>query len=149
MGCCIGLLNHRLFLLWLLTISAFFTVACISTWQAFHVCAIHGMLQGVNSLTPHQVDLCIFVGKAGIAAFPCALGFLFSSLVTLFWHIALISSGQTTIEFFRFRLAPWIEGHGWSKPKFDRGLLRNFGEILWPNTSSGFASCEERAKKDQ
>ncbi len=106
------------------------------------------MLRGVDTLTEDQVYKCISVGTSGIVAFPFATGLLFSSLLMLLWHVSLICSGQTTIEIFRFRLAPWVAGQGWGVPKFSYGVVKNVSEILWPETSVVYAHCEKRIKRD-
>jgi hypothetical protein len=67
------------------------------------------MIRGVDSLDPADLARCAAMGKASFIFFP-ALGLLLFSSVLVSWHLFLIATNYTTIEFFRYRLGPLFGG---------------------------------------
>jgi hypothetical protein len=108
-NCCIGLLNERWFIFWLIGILLGCVYGVRISWGPFRTCLVRGMMNGVDSLDPAELARCAAMGKASFIFFP-ALGLLLFSAVLVCWHLFLIATNYTTIEFFRYRLGPILGG---------------------------------------
>eukprot|EP00961_Rhodomonas_salina_P239743 3238611-Rhodomonas_salina.2 len=134
-NCCVGLLNERFFCGWVLTVCAGAGYGSYLSWLPFHRCVLTGMLQGVDSLTPVDLERCTVMGKACFLFLPAFCVFAFLCILGG-WHLLLVATNQTTIEFLRYRLGPLL-GSG-EKPSEDipsfgsTSVLQNFRAVLFP-----------------
>jgi hypothetical protein len=108
-NCCIGLYNERWFVFWLIGILIGCLYGVSVSWEPFYVCLFRGMLYGVNSLSEGELAKCAAMGKTSFIFFP-AFGLLLFSGTLVSWHLFLIATNFTTIEFFRYRLGRFIGG---------------------------------------
>ncbi|KAJ1493465.1 DHHC palmitoyltransferase-domain-containing protein [Baffinella frigidus] len=135
-NCCVGLFNERWFVGWLACVWAGTLYGCSVAFPPFATCVVQGVLSGVDSLTPLELSRCAVLEHACFVFLPALGLFLFLS-VLLTWHLLLMISNQTTIEFFRFRLEPFLERKSADKanalPSYSTGsFLGNVKEVLFP-----------------
>ena len=108
-NCCIGLHNERWFVFWLIGIFAGCTYGVRISWGPFYTCLVSGMMRGVETLSAADLARCVAMGKSSFIFFPAIGLFVFSGILVC-WHLFLIATNYTTIEFFRYRLGPLIGG---------------------------------------
>ena len=106
-NCCVGLHNERWFVFWLMGIFVGCCYGVKLSWGPFSTCLLNGMLHGVESLSAADLTRCVVIGKCSFIFLP-AFALLIFSGVLVSWHLFLIASNYTTIEFFRFRLGPLL-----------------------------------------
>ncbi|EKX31562.1 hypothetical protein GUITHDRAFT_45920, partial [Guillardia theta CCMP2712] len=101
-NCCVGLRNHGYFFLWLAGVWLGSGYGSAISFSSFSVCVWTGYLYGVEKLTPLELDKCIEMGKRSFIFLPALCIFLFMCILGG-WHLLLIATNQTTIEFYRNR----------------------------------------------
>jgi hypothetical protein len=89
-NCCIGLLNERYFIAWVFAVWLGCLYGSILSWQPFILCIWGGMVNGIDSLLPLDLERCTNLGKACFILLlaACLLAFM---TVLLTWHLFLIS----------------------------------------------------------
>ena len=134
-NCCVGLLNERFFCGWVLAVCIGAGYASFLSWLPFRLCIITGFVEGVDALQQKDLARCTGMGKACFLFLPAFCVFAFLCILGS-WHLLLIASNQTTIEFLRYRLGPLLGSD--EKPTDDvpafgsGGLLQNFRAVLSP-----------------
>ena len=110
-NCCIGQNNERWFIFWLIGIFIGCIYGVSLSWGPFYVCLYRGMLEGIDSLSSDDLARCAAMGKSSFIFF-AAFGLLIFSGILVSWHLLLVATNFTTIEFFRYRLGRIMGSRG-------------------------------------
>ena len=96
-NCCVGLLNERYFVAWVFSVWLGCLYGSLLSWQPFVLCIWGGLVNGVDSLSPLDLERCTTLGKACFILLlaACLLAFM---TVLLVWHLFLISQVVMSIQ---------------------------------------------------
>ena len=133
---CIGLMNLRFFVLWILSVALGAFYAALRSKDPFFCCFWDRRGLVTESLLAHN---CAALGDA-VLGFVVSLC-VFAVMVLLgTWHLILIALDRTTIEFYRHTVQPVLQGEAVNLKPAPRGSLKNNFELVFFPTVERFQS---------